>query len=281
MAVDWVCLNGSLLPADEARVPAATQAFLYGVGVFETFRARGGHVYRLDRHYERLERGARTLSMPVPLSAGELAGSVAALVRRAGLDDARLRLTLAAGATDADSLWLITVRGVEEYPESLYAQGVGAIIASVWRNDSSPLARLKSLNYLDNLLARRAALQAGAWDAILLNSQGFVAEGSASNVFVVENGRLVTPRIDDGALPGVTRAAVMDLAAAAGLAVEERQLSASDLVAADELFFTNAVAGVLPLVSLGGSRIASGLPGGVTRRIRRLYQAAAWSGVGD
>ena len=281
MAVDWVYLNGSLLRADEARVPAVTQALLYGVGVFETFRARRGQVYWLDRHYERLERGALTLSIPVPLSAGELADSVAALVRRAGLDDARLRLTLAAGATDADSICLITIRGVEEYPESLYAQGVGAIIASVRRNESSPLARLKSLNYLDNLLARRAALQAGDWEAILLNSQGFVAEGSASNIFAVENERLVTPRIDDGALPGVTRAAVMDLTAGAGLTVEERRLTASDLLSASEAFLTNAVAGVLPLVSLDGSRIANGLPGDVTRRIRGLYEAAGWSEAAD
>ncbi len=271
-----VYLDGSIVPEADARIAALTQGLLYGLGVFETFRARHGRVYRLDRHFARLQRGATALDIPVPIGIGELEGAAAALAERSRLDDARLRLTLAGGA-DADSVCIMTIRAADDYPESLYSRGASAVVASRRRNEQSPLARLKTLNYLDNLLARREARQAGAHEAVLLNTRGFVAEGSGSNLFVVYGDSLATPRPDDGALPGITREAVIDLAAGAGAIVREKRLTLDDLLSADELFLTNAVAGVLPLVLLAGAKIGPGTPGRVTERLRRLYQDASES----
>ena len=270
----WVYLDGAFVTAEEARVAAGDTAVLFGHGLFETFRARRGAVYLLDRHLARLRAGAETLGIEPPASLAGLAAIVRELSERCGFEEARVRLTLTAGAEGGRPALLIQARPALDYPEHLYEQGIAAVVASVRRNETSPLSRVKSLNYLDNLLARQQARNAGADEAILLNTRGLVAEGSASNLFIVRGTELVTPPIEDGALPGVTRGAVLALAAAAGLRPVEASLTLDDLRNAEEAFLTNAIAGVLPLVAIDGAAIGAGAPGEGTQRLRALYENA-------
>ncbi len=271
-----VYLDGAFLPADEARVPATGGGALFGRGVFETMRALAGRVFLFDAHMERLRHGARSLDLHEP-DTPTIGEAIAELTRRLAIDDARVRVTLsageAAGGIGSASL-LVQARPATDYPPELYERGISAIVAGVRRNETSPLSRVKSVNCLDNVLARESARARGADEAILLNTRGLVAEGSVSNVFAVVAGALVTPPIDDGALPGVTRAAVLELARDARVAVRERSLTLRELEAATEAFVTNAVMGVMPLVSVGGAAIGAGQPGEPTRTMMRLYAAA-------
>ena len=272
-----VYLNGAYVPADEATIPAQDAGVLFGRGVFETFRARQGSVYRLDQHLQRLSVGAETLSIAPPATLSELPRIVRELSRRCELDDARVRLTLTAGPEGGEPSLLIQAKPATDYPPELYERGATAMVASARRNETSPLARMKTLNYMDNVLAREAARSEGADEAIILNSKGLVADGSAFNVFAIRDGTLRTPKVEDGALPGVTRGAVLELASKAGIATEETTVGLDDLVGAEEAFLTNAIAGVMPLVSVDGEKIGVGTPGPMTRRLREMSEREAKS----
>ena len=277
----YVYLNGAFVASADAMVAAEDAGLLYGRGLFETFRARRGAVYRLEHHVQRLEAGARLLEIAPPSFQGrmaDLAAPVRELAALCGLEDARVRLTLTAGPAGGSPSLLIQARPATDYPESLYERGMSALTASARRNETSLLSRVKSLNCLENLLASERAQAAGADAALLLNTRGLLAEGSASNVFLVRDGELLTPPVEDGALPGVTRGAVLELAVAAGMAAREASLTLEDLQRADEAFLTGAVAGVMPLVSVDGSSIGAGKPGDVTRRVRAIYESAAGGG---
>ncbi len=271
----WTYIDGAFAPAPEARVAADDTGLLHGNGVFETFRAHEGRVYLLERHVERLRAGAAELGIDVPADVERLPEIVSELAERCGLSNARMRLTLTAGPQDGQPSLLLQARPATDYPEQLYTRGVTAVIASIRRNETSPLAHIKSLSYLDNLLAKREASQAGADQALLLNTQGSLAEASSANLLVVREGKLATPPVGDGALPGVTRGIVLELASAAGIRASEATLAAGDLHRADEAFLTNAIAGVLPLVAVDGRDVALGKPGEITRRVRTLYEQAA------
>jgi len=283
MGERWLGLDGRLVAEREAAVPA-TGGVLYGYGVFETMRAYAGRVFRLDAHEGRMRAGAHRLGLALPFDGDELRRTIAAVLDRNGLTglDAAVRLTLEGDAPPLDGVsgpsparWIVTARELVEYPESLYERGATAVIADVRRNETSGLSQLKTLNYLDNLLARRAARAAGAEEAILLNTRGDVAEGAASNVFAVAGRQLVTPPIDAGALPGIARATVLDVAPALGLDVRESTLTVDALRAADEAFFTNSLMEVLPLVRLDAAPIGGGRPGAVTRQLREVYRTEA------
>ena len=271
----WVYLDGEYVPATEARVATGDAALLHGRGLFETLRARRGAVYLLDRHIDRLEAGAQVLAIAVPPAVEGLEAIVRELAERQCLEDARVRLTLTAGSESEPSVLFVQARAVTDYPERLYEKGLSAHVASVRRNETSPLARVKSLSCLDNLLAKEKARASGVDDAILLNTRELLAEGSTSNLFLIRAGRLLTPRVADGALPGITRGAVMELADAAGFGIRELSLTMDDLRHADEAFLTNSVGGVMPLVLVDGSAVGGGSPGEVTGRLRTLYEAAA------
>ena len=278
----WLCVGGQLVCERDATVPA-TGGVLYGYGLFETMRACAGRVFRLDAHEARLRDGARILGLAVPFDAGELRRAVDAVLDRNGLAgvDAAVRLTLEGDPPPADDTspsaarWIVSARALTEYPESLYDRGASAIVSDVRRNETSPLSRLKTLNYLDNLLARRAARAAGADEAILLNTRGEVAEGAASNVFVVRGGTLLTPPIDAGALPGIARATVLELAPSLALEPRESTVTLDALRAADEAFLTNSLMEVLPLTRLDGAPIAAGRPGPIASQLREEYRALA------
>lgn len=274
----WVYVNGAWVAAEEARVLAADRGLLYGWGLFETIRVAGGRPVLLERHLDRLFRSAPVLGLELPWERAELAALAAEAVARNGLAEGALRLTVTAGPGPAPGPGggppgLVLAPRPGRPPEAAYARGWRAAVAAVRRNHLSPLARVKSLNYLDNLLARREAAARGADEALLLNAAGEVAEGATTNVFFVLRGRLCTPAPESGALPGVMRERVLAVASAL-LPVEEGRYRLAELAATEEAFLTNALLGVMPLVAVDGRPVGSGRPGPVTRELRRLLETA-------
>jgi len=269
-----VYLDGAFLPPHEARVRADDAALLFGRGVYETFRARQGAVFRLANHVRRLLDGSALLGIAPPPDVADLSEIVRELAHRCRLEDARVRLTLTAGPPSSRPSVLIQARPATDYPPGLYQQGMTAITATVRRNETSPLSGIKSLNCLDNVMSREQAQAAGAGTAILLNTRGVVAEASTANVFIIRDGLIITPPVSDGALPGITRGAILDLTRQERIAASERSFRLRELLGAEEAFLTSAVMGVMPLVSVDGKDIGTGRPGPLTLRLMRLYEAA-------
>ena len=272
-----VWLNGDLVPADEARIDPRDRGLLLGDGVFETLAASAGRLFRLADHLARMGRGADLLGLPAPPR--DLEDAALATLAANGLadDDAALRITYTRGPgprglpppSSPETTLLITAARATPT-----LRPATAMVSSQRRNEHAPSARIKSLAYLDNVLARREAAQAGADEGLMRNGGGALACASAANLFVVEDGVLLTPAIDQGALPGVTRAVVLGLAAAAGIAIEETTIAPHRLGRAAEAFLTNSLIGVRPLVAVDGRTIGGGEPGPITRAIELAYAEA-------
>lgn len=273
-----IFLNGQLVPRAGPSIDAADRGLLLGDGLFETLPSHDGHPNRLEAHLARLEAGAAVLSIPTPLSLGALEQGVTDTLAANGLaeGDAVLRITLTRGPgqrgllppADPEPTLLITAaRPAHAAPEALTA-----IIASTRRNELSPLAQLKSLNYLDNVLARMEAAKRGADEALLMNTAGRLASASSANLFLLRNRTLLTPPPSEGVLPGVTRAAVLALAEALDLSAVETPLQRDDLARADEAFLTNSLMGVRPLIKVDDRPVGVGEPGPVTRRFQEAYR---------
>ncbi|MBI4294891.1 MAG: aminotransferase class IV [Chloroflexi bacterium] len=275
---DIVYLNGELLPRHQACLSPFDHGFLYGYGLFETMRAYGGRVFRLGLHLERLQRSARFLGLA--LEGLELEKAVVDTLRANGLADARLRLTVSAGegqaipdpATCRGPTVLVTATSYQPPSPQSYQSGWTAITSSICRNSRSPLCQMKGIAYIDSVLARRQARAAGADEALLLNEKGLLAEASTSNLFLVEGSLLLTPRDEDGALAGITRAAVFELSPALGLSAAQASLMPSGLAAASEVFVTSSLIEIMPLVRVDDKTIGSGAPGPVTQRLAEAYR---------
>ncbi len=270
--MQWLYVNGSLVRRGDATISALDPAVVHGRALIETFRSHSGRVFRLTQHFERLFSGAPALGLTIPLTLPDLEAAVADVLARNEALDARLRLTVSAGANPNV---ILTAGPLTGYAPELYERGMHATIAAVRRNESSPLSRIKcAAGLLDGVLARERAREAGFDEAIMLNTHGSVAEATVSNVFVVSEGRLLTPTIDSGALPGVTRAAVLDLARASGIGATETEVTLDGLRACDEAFLTNSVMGVMPLTRLENAPIASGDVGQLTEQLSQRYRDA-------
>jgi branched-chain amino acid aminotransferase len=258
-------LNGTLTEADEARLDPADRGYTLGDGVFETIRVRHGKPDRLDAHLARLRHGAGVLGIPVPATDTGLGERIAAVVKGNDLTSAAVRITLSRGPGPRGLLPPETARPtlmISAAPLSPPADSVRAIISlKVRRNEFSPSARIKCLSYLDNVIARREAAEYGADEALLLNTQGRLAESTISNLFLLIHGELLTPPVADGALPGVVRADIIDR-----FRGRETPLTPDDLATAEEAFLTNAL-GVRPLVEVAGQPIGDGQPGLITQML--------------
>jgi branched-chain amino acid aminotransferase len=260
-----VWLDGRLVAAAEARIDPADRGFLLGDGLFETMRARAGAVLRLNAHLARLRAGVTVLRIaPLPPDA-DIAAALDATLRANGLADAVLRLTVTRGPAgrglpppaDARPTVLVTAAPPPASPDPARV----VIARTTRRNENSPLCAVKSLNRLDDVLARVDAAERGADDALLLNNAGRLVESTVANLFAVIGGELVTPPLSDGALPGTVRAALI-----AGHGVVERPLTEADFAAADEAFLTNAL-GLRPVIACDGRPVGDGVPGPVARRL--------------
>ena len=273
-----VYLNGSLIPRSQALISALDYGFLYGYGLFETMRAYGGHVFRLDRHLSRLAHSAEILGLPT--KAPELKGAVMDTIRANQLSEARIRITVSVGegamapdpSTCRKPTVLILAEHYQPYPEQLYRKGLRAVVSSLRRNSQSLLSGLKSANYLESILARQEARAAGADEALCLNEKGFLAEASMSNIFLVSDGILRTPGKGSGILPGITRETVLELASQLGINTLEHDIRPDELFQAREAFLTNSLIEVMPLTEIEGKPVASGRPGPVTKRLMAAYR---------
>ena len=281
-----IYIDGQWHTRETARVSVFDHGFLYGDGVFEGIRVYNRRVFRLDAHLSRLAASARALALPLPVSLAELADLVREAVRRNRLDDAYIRLIVTRGVGDlgidprtcARPTLVIIVTTIQVYPADLYASGV-RLITSATRQVSHEAVdpRVKSLNYLKNILAKIDAHQAGAHEAILLNAGGFIAECTADNLFVVQAGVLRTPTPLDGALEGITRGTVLDLARDLEVCAESTRLTRYDVYTADECFVTGTGAEVMPVVAVDGRPIGTGEPGPLTRRLSTAFRDLARS----
>ncbi len=276
---DIVYFNGALMPRGKARLSPFDRGFLYGYGLFETMRSYGGRVFRLDRHLARLMRSAQKLGLAVVLDPVELERAIYDTLTANKLSDARLRLTVSAGEGErrlvppaSGKATIVVVAEEIDIPSYIYQEGVTAAIVSLRRNSQSPLLGVKSLNYLDSLAAHSEAQARGADEAIMLNERGLVAEGSTSNIFLAAAGKLLTPSLGSGILPGITREAVLELAHALGIAAVEGEIPQSDLPQADEVFLTNSVREIVPVVTVDGNAIGSGRPGDRTKKLMAAYK---------
>lgn len=272
-----IYLNGDIIPADSAQISPADRGLLLGDGIFETMRAYGGRIFRLHAHVDRLIASADFLGIPIPISREALSKALDATLEANQLSqsDAALRLTLTRGAgprglsfpPNPKPTLLISATTLD----NLHLPPAKALIASIRRNQHSPLAKIKSLNFLDNILARQEATSQGFDDALLLNSSGQLAEASAANLFIVRKACLLTPPIYDGALPGVTRAVIFELARSLAIAIKESSMGCGDVAQADEAFLTNSLIEVQPLIQVGEQSIGHGEIGPVTAQIQKSY----------
>lgn len=275
-----VYLNGRLLPRGQAWISPFDHGFLYGFGLFETMRSYSGHIFRLGRHLDRLARSAELLGLP-PTTL-DLEAACYDTLKANGLSNARIRLAVSMGEGEgapdapAEPKPTVFVAAATYTPPSpgRYQDGFKALISSIRQNSQSPLSRLKSANYLTSLLARREARAAGMDEALMLNERGFLCEASTANLFLAKGDCLVTPSVDSGCLPGVTRQVVLELATDMGIRLEERRTAAEELQGADEAFLTNSLLEIMPLREVDRSPIGGG--GGVepgSRMTQRLMTA--------
>lgn len=274
-----VWIDGAVVSGDEARVPVTDHGLLYGDGVFEGIRAYGRRVFRLDDHLARLALSARAIALALPFPEPRLREIVLETLRAFGHDDAYVRLvaTRGEGALGVDPSTCPTPRifciaaEARIYPAEKLAAGIDLVTVS-WRRPALDAVdpRVKSLNYLNNAMAKLEARHRGADEALLLNAAGCVAEASVANVFALRGHELSTPPPTDGSLEGIVRRSVLELAPRLRLLAGERTLSRVDLLAADEVFLTGTGAGIVPVRSLDGQAIGSG-PGPVVARVRVAF----------
>jgi aminodeoxychorismate lyase len=275
-----VRLNGQTLDFPHAAVRAFDHGFLYGNGLFETLRATNGRPFALEDHLQRLRRSGDVIGLPVPASEA-LGTEVLAALRDSAEVDAYVRLTVSRGSgapgpdpssCEAPTV-MVVVRPLPAPPARWLTEGLRAITSPVRRNTSSPLTRVKSLNYMECILAKQAAKAAGADEAIFLDTEGNLAEATAWNLFFVEGERLLTPSDAGPILPGITRAIVLRLAQEAGIECEAGAYAPSRLGSAREAFLTNSLYGVMPLAALDSHRIGEAVPGAITSRLCSAYES--------
>jgi branched-chain amino acid aminotransferase len=270
--------------AGEAHVPVTDHGLLYGDGIFEGIRVFGGNVFRLDDHLARLANGAKALDLELPGGLARIREIVLETVRAHGEREAYVRLvvTRGEGALGVDPTSCNQPRvfciaaNVHIYSDEKLAEGISLVTSSLRRPPPDVLdPRVKSLNYLNNVLAKGEARRQGADEALLLNAAGCVAEAAVANVFAVVRGELLTPPVSDGALEGITRRTLLELAGTLGFPSAVRSLTRFDLLAADEVFLSGSGAGVVPVCTLDGRTIGTGRPGEACSKLRRAYLDAA------
>ena len=277
-----VYIDGKFYDEKNAKISVFDHGLLYGDGVFEGIRAYHGRVFKLREHIDRLFDSAKAIMLKVPMTSKTLREAVVATCRRNRIRDGYIRLVVTRGTgtlgLDPDrckkgSVIIIAGR-IQLYPKELYEKGMALITVPTTRNFANAInPAIKSLNYLNNILAKIEAKIGGCEEAIMLNPEGFVAECTGDNVFIVQGGQLLTPPLSAGALRGITRGAVLDLAREQCIEASEPALSRYDLYCADECFITGTAAEIVPVVKIDGRVIGNGRPGKLTRRFIQAYHA--------
>jgi branched-chain amino acid aminotransferase len=277
----FASVDGVILAAHEARVSVFDTGFAFGDAVYETLRTYGGRPFAVERHLRRLRRSAGRIGIELPLGDAELVGRLDALLERAGNPESYIRWVVSRGVGDISYHFeriqgptvVMVARELETPTAAHYENGVRVALVSVRRN--SPLAldpAIKSCNLLNNVLAVREAQGRGAFEALMLNERGELAEGASSNVFVVRRGEVATPPLDSGLLAGITRELVLELGPSLGQPVREKALRVPDLLEADEVFITSTLKEVVPVHAIDDRLVKDGRPGPITRRFAQAFR---------
>ena len=277
----WIFLNDAFVPQEEAKISVFDHGFLYGDGVYESLRVYDGQVLLLERHLARLRQSCDFIGLKFPIPENKWPALLQELLRRNGLTNASVRISLSRGegaiGLDASLCPRPTIvmiaRPFAPYPESLFTNGVRLELVSIRRNPlSAQSPRIKSLSFLNNILAKQEATRAGSFDALMLNMEGYISECTVSNVFFVKEEQLFTPSVDCGILEGVTREIVLSLSQEQRIPAHEGHYGPHELLEADECFITNTSMEVMPVSQVGEQSIGKVCPGPLTKRLRQLFQ---------
>lgn len=271
-----IWLDGSIVDESEAKISVFDHGILYGDGIFEGIRFYEGRVFRLTEHIERLFLSAKAILLKLPWTVEEVCEYTLDTIRANGLKDGYIRLVITRGVGDlglnpylceVPSMFIIA-SGITLYPDELYENGLEVVTCSTRRPTPASLSpQVKSLNYLNNVMAKVEALKAGAKEGLMLNEQGYVAECTGDNVFIVKKGEVITPPVSDGSLDGITRQVIFDLCGELGIAIREASLTRYDIYTADESFLTGTAAETIPMVMLDEREIGNGRPGELSLKL--------------
>lgn len=282
--MQYVYLNGEFVESDKTGVSVFDHGVLYGDGVFEGIRAYGGRVFRLGEHIDRIFAAAKAIALEIPMTKAELSAVVVATCKKNGLTDCYIRLVITRGKgnlgispsnCEKPTVFCIAA-GIKLYTDEQYEKGM-SVITSVQRRNKATIVdpQIKSLNYLNNILAKIEANRAGAAEAIMLNHDGIVTEATGDNIFIVKNGEILTPPVYVGILDGITRRTVIEAAKKEGIPVRETEFTLFNVYNADECFLTGTAAEAIAVTSVDGRTIGSGVQGEVTKRILAAFRRAA------
>ncbi|MDB6132220.1 MAG: ilvE [Verrucomicrobiales bacterium] len=281
-----IYIDGTLHEESDARISVLDHGLLYGDGVFEGIRFYNGRVFRLEEHLDRLYKSARSILLQIPITLEEMTAAVLQTCRANGLNDGYIRLVITRGKgamglspySCPKASVIIIACGIKLYSEEAYRAGLTMATCATRRPSHDILSpQVKSLNYLNNIMAKVEALQAGAEEGIMLNERGLVAECTGDNVFIVRHGAIATPPISSGALDGITRAVVFEVATQLGITIREAEISRHDIYTADECFLTGTAAEVIAATKLDQRVIGDGHPGPVTQRVISRFREIASS----
>ena len=276
-----IYLNGELVNKNKAVISVFDHGLLYGDGVFEGIRSYNSLVFKLKEHIDRLYRSAEAIELKIPMTKADMIKTVLETLKANGLKDAYIRLVVTRGPGDlgldprkckVPTVFIITDK-ISLYPKEFYQNGLAIITAKTRRNLITALnPKIKSLNYLNNILAKIDAIKAGTEEAIMLTYNDYVAECTGDNIFIISGGRLITPPTDVGALEGITRDAVIGLAGKMGIGFEEKMIRIEDIYTASEVFLTGTAAEIVPVTTIDKRRINDGKPGEITRRLMEEFK---------
>jgi branched-chain amino acid aminotransferase len=285
-----IFLNGKFVSKENAKISVFDHGLLYGDGVFEGIRSYKRRVFRLEKHVRRLYEGAAAIGLVIPMSEKVFEEKIIETLRVNDLDDAYVRAVVTRGEGDlgldprkcpSPTIFIIADK-IKLYPEALYTEGMPITVAKTRRNHPASLdPRIKSLNYLNNILARIEAIKAGVEEALMLSIDGHVVECTGDNIFVVKDGEFLTPPSEMGALKGVTQEVVVELASGMNIVTQYRPMVIEDILSAEECFLTGTAAEIIPVVKIDGKKIGSARPGDITKKLIEAYhKLTSTEGVG-
>jgi branched-chain amino acid aminotransferase len=276
-----IWLDGKIVDESDAKISVFDHGLLYGDGIFEGIRFYNGRVFRLTEHIERLYLSAKALLLKMPWTLEEVCEATLQTIRANNLNDGYIRLVVTRGIGDLglnpylcpNPSMFIIASGITLYPAELYENGLEVVTCSTRRPTPASLSpQVKSLNYLNNVMAKVEALKAGAKEGLMLNEQGYVAECTGDNVFVVKKGEVITPPVSDGSLDGITRQVIFELCFELGISIREMSMARYDIYTADESFLTGTAAETIPMVKLDEREIGDGKPGPISLRLIEAYR---------
>lgn len=281
-----IYLNGEIVPEDQAKISVFDHGYLYGDGIFEGIRAYNGRVFMLDQHLKRLYQSAKTIMLDIPLNKKEMEAAIIETIKANDLTEAYIRVVVSRGVGDlgldprrcTKATIVIIASAIQLYPEELYKTGLKLVTVPTRRNGAEMVnPRIKSLNYLNNIMARIEANMQNAPEAIILNSDGYVAECTGDNIFIIEENKLYTPPRYAGILKGTKREVVLEIGAEMGLEIREELFTRHDLFNAEECFLSGTAAEVIPVVEVDGRTIADGSVGQRTKDLIAKFREIAGS----